>query len=311
MPTTAAITVLLALLTAASWPAAIERTQAQRLNRTIELLAQGRSTFGILSHDRSLDNARALARSGLDFVIIDMEHGPLDIETLRVFLLGMIDKERILAKGHAQMDVTPFVRLPANGRDQATFLAKQALDAGVMGIMFPYVNTAAEAELAVRSMRYPQRRGAPDLNPPGLRGSGPGIPDWYWGVRNYQDLADVWPLDPRGELFCIIQIESREGLDHVDAIAAVPGVSALFIGPADLALSLGVSIDAPEVEAAIQTILRTARSRQLPVGITTSADTVERRLAEGFNVVTVGFGDGGITPESARTLAIARKASGR
>jgi 4-hydroxy-2-oxoheptanedioate aldolase len=311
MPTTAAITVLLALLTAASWPAAIERTQAQRLNRTIELLAQGRSTFGILSHDRSLDNARALARSGLDFVIIDMEHGPLDIETLRVFLLGMIDKERILAKGHAQMDVTPFVRLPANGRDQATFLAKQALDAGVMGIMFPYVNTAAEAELAVRSMRYPQRRGAPDLNPPGLRGSGPGIPDWYWGVRNYQDLADVWPLDPRGELFCIIQIESREGLDHVDAIAAVPGVSALFIGPADLALSLGVSIDAPEVEAAIQTILRTARSRQLPVGITTSADTVERRLEEGFNVVTVGFGDGGITPESARTLAIARKASGR
>jgi 4-hydroxy-2-oxoheptanedioate aldolase len=311
MPTPARITLLLVLLTVASLPAAIERTQAQRLNRTIELLAQGRATFGILSHDRSLDNARALARSGLDFVIIDMEHGPLDIETLRVFLLGMIDKERILAKGHAQMDVTPFVRLPANGRDQATFLAKQALDAGVMGIMFPYVNTPAEAELAVRSMRYPQRRGAPDSNPPGLRGSGPGIPDWYWGVRNYQELADVWPLDPRGELFCIIQIESREGLENVDAIAAVPGVSALFIGPADLALSLGVPIDAPEVEAAIQTILSSARSRKIPIGITTSADTVERRLAEGFNVVTVGFGDGGITPESARTLAIGRKARGR
>ena len=311
MPTSARITIILALLTVTSLSAAIGGTQAQRLNRTIELLAQDRATFGILSHDRSLDNARALARSGLDFVIIDMEHGPLDIETLRTFLLGMIDKERILAKGHAQMDVTPFVRLPANGRDQATFLAKQALDAGVMGIMFPYVNTPAEAELAVRSMRYPQRRGAPDLNPPGLRGSGPGIPDWYWGVGNYQELADVWPLDPRGELFCIIQIESREGLDNVDAIAAVPGVSALFIGPADLALSLGVSTDAPEVETAIQTILRAARSRKIPIGITTSAATVERRLAEGFNVVTVGFGDGGITPESARTLAIGRKASGR
>jgi 4-hydroxy-2-oxoheptanedioate aldolase len=287
------------------------RAQAPRLNRTIELLAQGRPTFGILSHDRSLDNARALARSDLDFVIIDMEHGPLDIETLRVFLLGMIDKERILAKGHAQMDVTPLVRLPANGRDQATFLAKQALDAGVMGIMFPYINTAAEAELAVRSMRYPQRRGAPDLNPPGIRGSGPGIPDWYWGVRNYQELADVWPLDPRGELLAIIQIESKEGLDNVDAIAAVPGVSALFIGPADLALSLGYPGDAPEVEAAIQTILRAARTRKLAIGITTSAATVERRLREGFNFVTVGFGDGGITPESARTLAIGRKATGR
>jgi 4-hydroxy-2-oxoheptanedioate aldolase len=311
MPISGRITVLLVVLTMVSLSAAIEGTQALRLNRAIELLAQGRATFGILSHDRSLDNARALARSGLDFVIIDMEHGPLSIETLRVFLLGMIDKERILAKGHAQMDVTPFVRLPANGRDQATFLAKQALDAGVMGIMFPYVNTPAEAELAVRSMRYPQRRGAPDINPPGLRGSGPGIPDWFWGVRNYQELADVWPLDPRGELFCIIQIESREGLDNVDAIAAVPGVSALFIGPADLALSLGVPSDAPEVEAAIQTILRTARSRKLAIGITTAAETVERRLAEGFNVVTVGFGDGGITPESARTLAIGRKASGR
>ena len=285
--------------------------QGVRLNRTIELLSDGRSTFGILSHDRSVDNARALARSELDFVIVDMEHGAFDIETLRLFLLGMIDKARILEKGNLQMDVTPLVRLPANGRDQATFLAKQALDAGVMGIMFPYINTAAEAELAVRSMRYPQRRGSADVQPVGLRGSGPGIPDWFWGVPNYQEIADVWPLDPRGELLCIIQIESEEGLRNVNAIAAVPGVSALFIGPADLALSLGYPGDAPEVEAAIQTILAAARARKLPIGITTSVQTVERRLAEGFNLVTVGFGDGGITPESARTLAIGRKAAGR
>ena len=284
-------------------------TQQARLNRTIELLSQGRPTFGILSHDRSIENARAIARSGLDFVIIDMEHGPLSFEALRTFLLGMTDKERILQKGTLQMDVTPLVRLPANGRDQATFLAKQALDVGVMGIMFPYINTAAEAELAVRSMRYPQRRDAPDVQPTGLRGSGPGIPDWYWGVRNYQELADVWPLDGRGELLSIIQIESEEGLKNVDSIAAVPGVSALFIGPADLALSLGYPVDAPEVEAAIQTILKTARARSLPLGITTSADTVERRLKEGFTLVTVGFGDGGITPDAARALAIGRKVS--
>lgn len=310
-PGAAGVLPVLALLAAAAVSAAISAAQTPRLNRTIELLGAGRATFGILSHDRSLDNARALARSGLDFVIIDMEHGPLDIETLRVFLLGMIDKARLLQNGHAQMDVTPLVRLPANGRDQATFLAKQALDTGVMGIMFPYVNTAAEAELAVRSMRYPQRRGSPDMDPPGIRGSGPGLPDWYWGVANYQELADVWPLDPRGELLCIIQIESEEGLTNVEAIAAVPGVSALFIGPADLALSLGYAVDAPEVEAAIQTILRAAKAKQMPIGITTGAATVERRLAEGFTVVTVGFGDGGITPDSARTLAIGRKASGR
>ena len=88
--------------------------QQPRLNRTIELLSEGRATFGVLSHDRSLENARAIARSGLDYVFIDMEHGPLDIETLRVFLLGMIDKQRIMEKGNLQMDVTPLVRIPAN-----------------------------------------------------------------------------------------------------------------------------------------------------------------------------------------------------
>jgi 4-hydroxy-2-oxoheptanedioate aldolase len=282
-----------------------------RLNRTIELLSQGRSTFGILSHDRSLDNARALARSALDYVIIDMEHGPLDIETLRVFLLGMIDKQRILAKGDLQMDVTPLVRIAPNGRDQSTFIAKQVLDVGAMGIMFPYINTAAEAELAIRSMRYPQRRGAPDINPPGIRGSAPINATWFWGTPNYQELADVWPLDPKGELLSVIQIETAEGVKNVEAILAIPGVSSVFIGPADLALSLGYPGDAPEVEAAIQTVLRAALARKIPIGITTGPDTVERRLKEGFNFVTVGFGDGGMTPESARALEIGRKAAGR
>ena len=304
-----AIVTLMLTMTALS--PSLAALQSLRLNRSIELLAQGRATFGILSHDRSLENARALARSDLDFVIIDMEHGPFDVESLRTFLLGMIDRQRIIAKGNLQMDVTPLVRLPASGREQAIYLAKQALDVGVMGIMFPSINTADEAELAVRSMRYPQRRGSADRDPAGLRGSGPGIPDWFWGVLNYQEVADVWPLDPRGELLCILQIESEEGLKNVDAIAAVPGVSALFIGPADLALSLGHAIDAPEVEAAVQAILRAARARKVPIGITTSADTIERRLAEGFDVVTVGFGDGGMTPESARVLQIGRKAAGR
>lgn len=286
-------------------------SQSAHLNRTIELLAARRPTLGILSHDRSLENARSLARSGLDFVIIDMEHGPLDIESLRTFLLGMTDKARILAKGNLQMDVTPLVRVPANGRDAATFLVKQVLDVGVMGVMFPYVNTAAEAELAIRAMRYPQRRDAPDRAPAGLRGSGPGIPDWYWGVNNYQEVADVWPLDSRGELLAIIQIESEEGLRNVEAIAAVAGVSALFIGPADLALSLGISSDSPDLEPAIQTILRAARARNLAIGITATEETIERRLKEGFNLVTVGFGDGGVTPESARVLQIGRKVAGR
>jgi 4-hydroxy-2-oxoheptanedioate aldolase len=285
--------------------------QQPRLNRTIELLSQGRVTFGVLSHDRSLENARAIARSGLDYVFVDMEHGPLDIQALRMFLLGMIDKQRIIEKGNLQMDVTPLVRIPPNGRDQATFIAKQVLDVGVMGIMFPYVSTAAEAELAVRSMRYPQLRGSPDMLPAGIRGAAPINATWFWGIADYQARADVWPLDPQGELMAVIQIETEEALKNVEAIVAVPGVSAIFIGPADLSLSMGYAMNAAEVEASIQRILQAARARKMPIGITTDADTVERRLKEGFNFVTVGFGDGGITPESARALTIGRKAAGR
>jgi 4-hydroxy-2-oxoheptanedioate aldolase len=282
-----------------------------RLNRTIELLSEGKPTFGIFSHDRSLENARSLARSGLDFVFIDMEHGPFDVETLRMFLLGMTDKQRILAKGNLQMDVTPIVRIPPNGRDVATFVAKQVLDVGAMGVVFPYVNTAAEAELAVRSMRYPQRRGVADASPIGIRGSGAGVATWFWGVSNYQELADLWPLDPKGELMAVIQIETEEAVRNVDAILAVPGVSAVFIGPSDLTLSLGYPSGAPEIEAAIQVVLKAAKARKMPIGITTGTDSVERRIKEGFNFVTVNFGDGGITPATARTLEIGRKAGGR
>lgn len=287
--------------------------EAVRLNRTIELLEAGQATFGIFSHDRSLENARALARSGLDFVLIDMEHGPLDIETLRVFLLGMTDKARIMAKGNLQPDVTPIVRIPVNGGDLATFITKQVLDVGAMGVMFPYINTAEEALLAVRSVRYPQRRGVPDYEPQGIRGSGAGNAGWLWGIPDYSAKADVWPLDPQGELMAVIQIETAEAVRNVEAILDVPGISAIFVGPADLGLSLGGSgaEGAAELEAAIQTVLRATKARNIPIGITTSAGNIEQRLREGFNFVTVAFGDGGLTPGGTTTLQRGRAAAGR
>ncbi len=307
-----ALLALTATPVTAQQPAAAQPAAPQvRLNRTIELLAAGQSTFGIFSHDRSLENARSLARSGLDFVLIDMEHGPLDIETLRMFLLGMTDKRRILEKGNLQPDVTPIVRIAPNGRDQVSYMAKQVLDVGAMGVMFPYVNTAEEALAAVRSVRYPQRRGAPDAEPVGVRGSGAGNATWLWGVNDYTQRADVWPLDPDGDLMAVIQIETVEAVQNVDAILAVPGISAIFVGPADLAMSLGVSGNDPELEAAIQRVLRAAKARNMPIGITTGAQNVEERIRQGFNFVTVAFGDGGITPGAATTLQRGRAAAGR
>jgi 4-hydroxy-2-oxoheptanedioate aldolase len=297
-----------AVLAAQATPAA-----SVRLNRTIELLAAGQATFGIFSHDRSLVNARSLARSGLDFVFIDMEHGALDIETLQVFLLGMTDKSRIMQKGNLQPDVTPIVRIPVNGGDLATFVVKQVLDVGAMGVMFPYINNAEEALRAVRSVRYPQRRGSPDFEPQGIRGSGAGTASWLWGVSDYSARADVWPLDPRGEIMAVIQIETAEAMRNLDAILDVPGISAIFVGPSDLGLSLGVSgpEGQAELEAAVQRVLRAAKARNLPIGITTGAGSVEQRIREGFNFVTVNFGDGGITPATATTLQRGRAAAGR
>ena len=284
------------------------------LNRTIETLADGKPAFGIFSGDFSLANARALATSDLDFIFIDMEHSAFDLETLQIFLLGMSDKARVLEKGNLQMDVTPLVRIPMNGRENLQWQVKQALDVGAFGIVFPYVETREETENAIRSMRYPQRRGDAAMEPAGLRGASPGIARWFWGASDYFDRADVWPLDPAGDLLAVIQIESKKAVDNIEAIASVPGIGAIFIGPSDLSISYGVpgQRDHPEVDAAMNKVLGVCKARNIPCGLTTDADDVEHYLEEGYSFVTVGYwNDAGISGAVAETLEIARKASGR
>jgi 4-hydroxy-2-oxoheptanedioate aldolase len=284
------------------------------LNRTIETIAEGKPAFGIFSGDFSLANARALATSDLDFIFIDMEHTPYDLETLQTFLLGMTNKERVLEKGNLQMDVTPLVRIPMNGRENLQWLVKQVLDVGAFGVVFPYVETREEAENAISSMRYPQRRGDAALEPAGTRGASPAIARWFWGASDYFDRADVWPLDPRGELLAVIQIESEKGVGNIEEIAAVPGIGAIFIGPSDLSISYGVpgQRDHPEVAAGMRKVLGVCKRRNIPCGLTTSADSVAQYLEEGYSFVTVGYwNDAGISGGVAEALAIGREAAGR
>jgi len=284
------------------------------LNRTIETIADGKPAFGIFSGDFSLANARALAASDLDFIFIDMEHSPYDLETLQEFLLGMTNKERILEKGNLQMDVTPLVRIPMNGRENLQWLVKQVLDVGAFGIVFPYVETREETENAVSSMRYPQRRGDAAMEPAGTRGASPGIASWFWGASDYFDRADVWPLDPRGDLLAVIQIESKKAVENIEEIAAVPGVGAIFIGPSDLSISYGVpgQREHPEVAAGMKKVLDVCKRRNIPCGLTTSADSVEQYLEEGYSFVTVGYwNDAGISGGVAEALEIGRRAAGR
>ena len=287
-------------------------THAQRVNKLIELFENDEPGFGVLSFDYSLNNARSLATSGLDFVFIDMEHAPFDVERLREFLLGMTNKRSILEKDSLQPDVVPFVRIPAaGGAEELIAQAKQVLDVGVFGIFFPAVHTREQAELAVRATRYPQYNGAPDFEPAGLRGRNPSNAAWYWGVSDYHAKADVWPLDPQGELLAMMFIESAEGAENIDEIITVPGLGGIFIGPSDLSTSMGYSSPAaPQVEEAIQRVLRACLANDVPCAITTGAGSVQDRIEQGFSFVTVGA-DGGLNSNAANALQIGREAAGR
>ena len=287
-------------------------THAQRVNKLIELFENDEPGFGVLSFDYSLNNARSLATSGLDFVFIDMEHAPFDVERLREFLLGMTNKQSILEKGSLQPDVVPFVRIPAaGGAEELIAQAKQVLDVGVFGIFFPAVHTREQAELAVRATRYPQYNGAPDFEPAGLRGRNPSNAAWYWGVSDYHAKADVWPLDPQGELLAMMFIESAEGAENIDEIITVPGLGGIFIGPSDLSTSMGYSSPAaPQVEEAIQRVLQACLANDVPCAITTGAGSVQDRIEQGFSFVTVGA-DGGLNSNAANALQIGREAAGR
>lgn len=280
-----------------------------RLNRAIELLESGRPAFGVLSFDYSFVSARTLARSPLDFVIIDMEHAPYDVERLQTFLLGMTDKRLIAEKGNLQPNVVPFVRVPATGVEEVLFQAKQVLDVGAFGVMYPSISTREEAEHAVSATRYPQQRGAQDFEPAGLRGRNPTNATWLWGVQDYMARADVWPLDPRGELLAIIQIETAEGVENIDDIVSVPGVGVVFIGPSDLTASLGYP-PGNEVEAAIQRVLAACLESGVPCAITTGAGSVEQRINEGFRFVTVGT-DSGISAGVSAAIERGHAASNR
>ena len=285
---------------------------AQRLNKLIELFENDQPAFGVLSFDYSLNTARAMASSGLDFLFIDMEHAPFDIERLRLFLLGMTDKRSIIEKGNLQPDVVPLVRIPAaGGAEELIAQAKQVLDVGVFGIFFPAVHTREQAELAVRATRYPQYNEAPDYEPEGLRGRNPSNATWYWGVRDYHAKADVWPLDPQGELLAMMFIESRAGVENIEEIITVPGLGGIFIGPSDLSTSMGyTSPAAPEVEEAIQTVLGACLEHAVPCAITTGPGSVQQRIEQGFSFVTVGA-DGGLNTGASSALRLGREAAGR
>jgi 4-hydroxy-2-oxoheptanedioate aldolase len=216
-------------------------TSLPRLNPVIRALESGKAAFATFSQ-ASAENAVALSASAYDGVIFEMEHYPWDALALRDSLQYMLNRAQIAGSGSLAPAVAPFVRIPPNGAEMGQVYAKQALDVGVYGIVFPHVSTVDEARNAVAACRYPRLKEHPLYEPAGLRGDGPTTAVRYWGLtqQQYYERADVWPLNPAGEILAIVQIEDTAGIENLPSILrAVPGIGVVLLGEGDLSQELG------------------------------------------------------------------------
>ncbi len=259
-----------------------------RLNPAIARLERGEPAFGCFLQGGSVPDATWGARSGYDFVVYEMEHGPFNVTDLRLSLQFMLDRRELAESGSIAPKVAPLVRVPANGREQSQWIAKQVLDQGVYGIVVPMINTPEDAIAALRACRYAQALGAPDREPVGQRGHSPAGASRYWGlpILDYTDKADVWPLDPDGEILLCLQcehIESVENLPRIlDAVDNKPGV--ILISEKDLSVSMGYrSLFTPEVAEAVHRAASICRERGVPFGSPqVTPENVQQRLDDGF-----------------------------
>jgi 4-hydroxy-2-oxoheptanedioate aldolase len=212
-----------------------------RLNGLIRALDEGKHAFSLFA-PCEVDVAVALQGSKYDGVCFEGEHVGWDIRALRDSLQYLLNRSQIVKAGSPAPVVTPFARIPANGVEKNQFFAKQALDLGCYGIMWPHISTVEEAYNAVSACRYPRLKSKRLYEPAGIRGDGPAQAIRYWGISQdeYYARADVWPLAPHGEILCIIQIEDLLGISNLrDMLKNVPGIGVVLIGEGDLSQELG------------------------------------------------------------------------
>ncbi len=262
-------------------------TDTARLNGVIGALEAGGPAFTTFT-TADVQSAVALSATRYDGIVFEMEHNPWDIRALRDSLQYMLNRAQIAAAGSVAPAVTPMVRIPPNGGEMAQWHAKQALDLGVYGVVWPHVSSVEQAYNAVAACRYPRLDSAPLYEPAGIRGDGPRHAVRYWGLpqQEYYRKADVWPLAPDGEIFVILMIEDTAGIESLaDMLDNVPGIGAVLIGEGDLSQELGFprQYDHPEVRDAMARIVDTCKSRDVVVGHPhVDTGNVERVLEEGY-----------------------------
>ena len=263
----------------------------QRYNKVIALLEQGKPVFcSGLVWNGNLDDLAFVADSAYDMVIVEMEHQGFSFHDLRVSLQFLLSRKKVAQQGDLQADPTPMVRIPPNSRERNQWVIKQALDTGVYGLVLPHLNTVEDAQASVAAARYPQVPGAPDFEPRGERGWWPRIAPRYWGLTSeeYYDAADVWPLDPDGNMLLMGIVEEPEGVNNLrDILSQVPGIGAIWAGPGDMSVAMGHKGNAnhPEVQENLLRILSACQEAGVPCAVGATADEVAQRLEQGFRII--------------------------
>lgn len=238
-------------------------------------IAEGRQQIGLWSTLPGSFTVEALAGCGYDWLLIDTEHSPADPLTVLPQL-----------QAAAPYPVSAVVRPASND----VVLIKRMLDLGAQTLLIPYVQSAEEARAAVDAMRYP---------PAGVRGvAGVTRATGFGRIKGYAARAEE-------ELCLLVQVETRASLDQIEAIAATDGVDGVFIGPSDLAASLGHPGDAghPEVVAAVEDAIRRIRKAGKPAGILTLDRAFAHRCIEIGSVFTAVEVDAHILFENADRIA--------
>lgn len=244
------------------------------------LLARGGSPpLGTFVKIPTVHVLELLKLAGFDFVVLDGEHAPLSLDQL--------DVQVAFARA---IELLPIVRVPDHGYADV----QRVLDAGAAGVLVPHVSDRATAERVIRQMLHP---------PLGTRGSGGGMRAGGWGLdpdaaRDYVDPDSVWR---------VLMIEEARALEHLDEILAVPYLSAVFVGPSDLSMSMGRTRTDPEVVAAIRSVLEAAKRRGVPAAtLAASGADAGRLVAKGWDFVMVSSDTGMLAQAARAQVATAR-----
>ncbi|MBI1875823.1 MAG: hypothetical protein HYS05_18315 [Acidobacteria bacterium] len=285
-------------------------TPKGRLNRVIEVLQRGKPVFGGFVANGELSAAMAARESNWDFVIFEMEHQGFSMRGLQKSLQYLLSRRQIKEGGTLAAKVVPFVRVgPGAGevrRNQAYI--QHVLDYGAYGLVVPHLDSVQHARDVVQAARYPHPKSAPNVDPVGHRGTAPTNAQAFWGIPDFKEYwrrAGIWPLDSDGEILLAPLVEDAAGAAAIkDILKQVNGIACVFIGPADLATSLGYpgQPDHPEVRKVIDQIAQACREAKVPFGITTSRDRIEAEVRAGYQFM--------VTSDPA-AIELGRKAGGR